>query len=179
MSDWKDVGKSLAGNGLKLLGTVLGGPLGAKVGGMVAGALGLESDSPDAVENAIAQDPQALVKLRELEMQHKTELRKLQLEEIRLQLGDVQNARDREIKITASTGERDINLYLLAWLVVLGFFVLVSFMYFISLPEKNIGPINQLFGAMATGFGMVLQYFFGSSKSSKDKDKVIAAGKGQ
>jgi hypothetical protein len=34
----------------------------------------------------------------------------------------------------------------------------------------NIGPVNQLFDAMATGFGMVLQYFFGSSKGSADKN---------
>jgi hypothetical protein len=31
----------------------------------------------------------------------------------------------------------------------------------------------MLFGALATGFGQVLQYFFGSSKSSSDKNEQI------
>jgi len=44
---------------------------------------------------------------------------------------------------------------------------------FVVLPEANVGPVNQLFGAMATGFGMVLQYFFGSSKGSADKTAAM------
>jgi len=43
----------------------------------------------------------------------------------------------------------------------------------VVLPEANVGPVNQLFGAMATGCGLVLQYFFGSSKGSADKTAAI------
>jgi len=50
------------------------------------------------------------------------------------------------------------------------FFTLVGMLMWVTLPEANIGPVNQLFGAMGTGFGMVLQYFFGSSKGSSDKN---------
>jgi len=53
------------------------------------------------------------------------------------------------------------------------FFILVGLLMFVVLPEANVGPVNQLFGAMATGFGMVLQYFFGSSKGSADKTAAM------
>jgi hypothetical protein len=36
-----------------------------------------------------------------------------------------------------------------------------------------VGPLNQLLGALSAGFGMVLSYFFGTSKSSKDKNALI------
>ncbi len=72
-----------------------------------------------------------------------------------------------------ATGKRDMNLYVLAWMVVGLFFALVGLLMFVVLPEANVGPVNQLFGAMATGFGMVLQYFFGSSKGSADKTAAI------
>ena len=37
----------------------------------------------------------------------------------------------------------------------------------------------MLFGTLSTGFGTVLGYFFGTSKSSGDKDKIIANGAGK
>ena len=51
---------------------------------------------------------------------------------------------------------------------------MTGMMYFRPIPEAAIGPINQLFGALAAGFGLVLGYFFGSSKSSTDKTKLMA-----
>ena len=72
-----------------------------------------------------------------------------------------------------ATAKRDINLYVLAWMVVGLFFTLVGMLMWVVLPEANVGPVNQLFGAIATGFGMVLQYFFGSSKGSADKTTAM------
>ena len=89
---------------------------------------------------------------------------------------DVASARKREVDTTEATGKRDINLYILAWTVVVLFFALVATLMFIDLGE-NTGPVNQLFGAIAVGFGTVLQYFFGSSKSSNEKTALLAANK--
>jgi len=58
-------------------------------------------------------------------------------------------------------------------MVVCLFFTLVGMLMWVVLPEANVGPVNQLFGAMATGFGMVLEYFFGSSKGSADKTAAM------
>lgn len=106
-------------------------------------------------------------------MTHKVDIQKLILEEDRRYLQDRANARSGQVESEKATGHRNINLYVLAWMVVGLFFTLVGLLMWITLPEANIGPVNQLFGAMATGFGMVLQYFFGSSKGSADKTAAM------
>ena len=48
------------------IGTMLGGPAGTAIGGVVAAALGVQNH-PTAIEKALQSDPQAAVKLAELE----------------------------------------------------------------------------------------------------------------
>ena len=68
--DWKDIA-GMVGKAAPMLGTVLTGPLGTAVavGGMIASAIGTDP-TPDAVAAAIAADPAALARIRELELQH-------------------------------------------------------------------------------------------------------------
>lgn len=169
--DWSGVG-SVVKKAAPLLGTVLGGPAGGAAGALVASLFGTDAD-PGKVAAAISADPNAMVKLREVETRHKERLEELALEAERVFLLDRQNARAREVDIAKATGGKDYTLYALAWTVVVLFFVLVGIMMIEAMPTENLGPVNQLFGAIAAGFGMVLQYFFGSSKSSTDKTKLL------
>ena len=75
--DWKDVGHALA-DIAPVVGTALGGPAGALVGGLVAKSLGSDA-TPDAVTQAIAQDPGAAAKILALQNQHEEELKQMQL----------------------------------------------------------------------------------------------------
>jgi len=181
--DWKGVAGTVA-KYAPLLGGIIGGPAGGAMGAgvkLLASAFGLseEETTPDKIDHLLQTDPAAAVKLAEIESNNQIELQKYFLEQERLRLADVASAREREIKIVQATGERDINLYVLSWLVIVGFFVLLGFMYFTVIPMDNVGPVNQLFGALAAGFGMVLQYFFGSSKSSSDKTRLLARQQGE
>lgn len=97
------------------------------------------------------------------------------LEEIRAWLGDVQDARLREREIVKATGSKDTNLYVLAWTMVGGFFGLTATLMFVPLPADQSGVIFMLFGALSSGFGSTIAYFFGSSKGSSDKGKAIEA----
>jgi hypothetical protein len=169
--NWSDIGKTIAG-AAPLIGSVIGGPAGGAVGTLISKALGCEN-KPDAVAEALKADPEALLKLEALEKSHQVELERLLLEEEKARLVDVQSARSREVEITKNTGNRDVNLYVLAWTVIFGFFALMALLCFRALPEDSNGVVFMLFGSLATGFGQVLQYFFGSSKSSADKTKMI------
>ena len=147
-------------------------------GGLIkflASELGLKAEeaTPDAFMKVLDLDPNAVLKFKEFEMAHKVEIQKLILEEERMYLQDRQDARSRQVESEKATGHRDVNLYVLAWMVVGLFFTLVGMLMWVTLPEANVGPVNQLFGAMATGFGMVLQYFFGSSKGSAEKTAAM------
>ncbi len=123
--DWKDIGRSLVSQGAPLLGGLLGGPAGAVAGKLVAGLFGADPENPEEVMNAIQGDPNAMVKLRELENNHKEKLQELQLEETKAFLSDIDSARKREAAVVAATGGKDINLYVLSYIVVGAFFLLV------------------------------------------------------
>jgi hypothetical protein len=180
--DWKDVGKAV-GKAVPLLGTVLGGPVGAAAGGVVSvvcQALGIENDNaaPEKVIQAIRQDPQGvLVKLKEIESAERITLRKMALDEDHMYLTDRQSARSADVEKTKATGSRDINLYVLSWVVIAGFFVLVGILIFKQIPDSNQTAkvaLPMLFGALISGFKDVLGYFFGSSKGSSDKTALLA-----
>jgi hypothetical protein len=168
---FKDLGKTIIGKGLPLLGGVIGGNAGESLGNTIAGVLGCDPD-PASIETAL-QDEANIMALKQYEMDHKKDLQALALEESKALLFDRQNARSRELEITRVTGKRDITLYLLAWTVVIGFFALICVLIFQPLKGQSLGYVNQLFGALATGFGMVLSYFFGSSKGSADKNVLL------
>lgn len=73
--EWKDVAGSV-GKAAPILGTLLGGPAGAVVGGLVASALGVGS-TPDEVSQALATNPEAAVKLKQIEADRQVRLQEL------------------------------------------------------------------------------------------------------
>jgi len=64
-------------------------------------------------------------------------------------------------------------MYILASIIVVGFFVLTGILMFVELPEGTNSVVNLLFGGLVAGFATVLNYFFGSSKSSADKTAML------
>lgn len=90
--EWKDIA-GMVGKAAPIVGGLIGGPAGAAVGGLVASALGTEA-TPDAISRALVTDPDAVVKLKELEVNSRTELQSLAVtaENNRLQAAAVQYA---------------------------------------------------------------------------------------
>lgn len=73
--DWKQVAGEVA-NFAPLLGGLLGGPAGAAAGSLVASALGTNND-PASVQLALKTNPDAAVKLRQIEADQATRLAEL------------------------------------------------------------------------------------------------------
>lgn len=167
--NWKDI-KGVIGKGVPLLGSLLAGSAGETAGSLIASALGCEAD-PDVVADTLKTDPDAYLKLQELEMNHKVELQKIQLQEAETYLADRQSARSREIETTKATGKRDWFMHALAGLFVAGFFVLMGILMFRPVQENTI--LTMVVGALVSGVSMVLSYFFGSSKGSNDKTALL------
>ena len=70
-----DTIKDLIGTSAPVLGSLIGGPVGGTVGSLIAQVLGVE-DTPQAIEQALKNNPDALLKLKELELsQHITYLK--------------------------------------------------------------------------------------------------------
>jgi len=135
MSVWDSI-KDTVGSVAPMAGSLLGGPAGSAVGSMVASALGV-SNTPDAVAAAIKSDPQAAIKIRQIEAQ---------LEQTRLEV------RGQAIQAEA-TGESWLQRN---WrpLTMIWFSILVGGYWFGYTPENlSEEAILSLFGLIKLGLG--------------------------
>ena len=178
---WDNI-KELIGTSAPVIGTLLGGPAGGAVGGLISKVLGVDN-TPEAIELALMNNPDALLKIKELEtskelailqaeLEHKRidvgsviDNRKLDNEKDQMFLSDKQSARSRQTDSDKATGKVDAALYVIAGVIVVAFFVSILALIFITL-DKQSGTYElllMLFGALTTKFGTVVDYFFGSS----------------
>ncbi len=180
--DWAKIVGTISSSA-PLLGSLFG-PGGTAVGALagsaiklVAAALGV-SPTQEAVISAIQTDPEAALKLAKYEMDNRVELQKLQLQSEQMFLADVQNARSREVETTKATGKRDMNMFVLAWVVIGGWLGMMVGLILLKLfaPAANVATdpiLSMLFGSLSTNAGMVVGYFFGSSRGSDTKTDMI------
>lgn len=73
--NWSDIAKTVGGYA-PLLGTLLGGPAGTAIGTMIASGLGVGA-TPDEVSQALSVNPEAAVRLKEIESKRQVELQGL------------------------------------------------------------------------------------------------------
>jgi hypothetical protein len=173
--DWKEVVAKVTG-AAPLIGSLFGPP-GAAIGGIVklaASALGVEA-SAEAIAAEIAGNPEALLKLREFEANHRTELERLAIDAERLRLADVADARAREIAIVQATGRRDYSMEILGWIITAGFFAVLTVRMFVTIESTQLENIGMLIGALISAFTTVVQYKYGSSKGSADKTATMVS----
>lgn len=184
--DWSKVVGTVS-QAAPILGSLFG-PGGTAVGALagsaiklVAAALGVPA-TQEAVAAAVAADPEAALKLAKYEMDNKIELQKLQLQSEALYISDVQSARQREIETTKATGKRDSNMFVLAWVIIGGWLgaIIALIVLKVIAPASEIATdpiLSMLFGSLSTNAGMVVGYFFGSSRGSDNKSALLAAQK--
>lgn len=68
---------------------------------------------------------------------------------------------------------KDVFLYILGGLIVIGFFALLILLVMAEVPNTNKDLLNLVVGALIGSFSGVVTYFFGSSASSAKKDETI------
>jgi len=159
--------KSLA----PLLGTALGGPFGGLAASFLADKLGVESKTVDAVTKALtagqmSPDQVVQIKLAEIEFQKFTEANGITLEQLSVQ--NTQGARDMQIATKSWVPAA------LAIIITVGYLGILLGMMTGDLKVSDNQALLILIGALATGFGTVLNFFLGSSHSSQSKDRLLA-----
>jgi uncharacterized BrkB/YihY/UPF0761 family membrane protein len=68
---------------------------------------------------------------------------------------------------------KEILMYVLGGIIVIGFFVLLFMMLYWGIPEGNKTMFDILVGALVGSFTTIVGYFYGSSKGSADKNELI------
>lgn len=155
-----------------MLGTALGGPLGGAAASFIAEKLGLSGSTIEAVTEVLSSNkltPEQLgaLKLAELDFKKFLEVNKIDL--ARLDVANTQGARDMQIAVRSYTPD------ILAGIVVTGFFTILVLMMVGLLTVSDQQALLILLGSLSAGFGAVLNFFFGSSRSSQNKDIIIAS----
>ena len=158
--DWSDLGKTIAGFA-PLLGGVVGGPAGAGIGSIIASAFGVE-DKPDAIAAAIKNDPEAAIKLKEIELNNKVDLERIALEMAKVEIGDKQNAR---------VNNKHSNMPAVLSVVLTVFIIgIVSALFYTEPPAGAREVLFMLLGVVIKEWSNSLHYWYGTTRSSANKD---------
>lgn len=180
--NWSDIG-NLVGKAAPIVGTLLGGPAGAAVGAMVASALGTSNDA-DAVSAALTGNPDALVRIQELQTNARVQLEQLAVtaENNRLQAEAAQYSaeaadRDSARKLAASQ-PNDIVRPTLTFIMLGGsLFIVVAVLVgwatdVIKDPTAalTVGTVLGLWLGMTKE---VMGFWFGMTKESQKQSAAI------
>ena len=144
--------------------TAVGGPLGGLAVTDIANKFGV-ADDVKAVAQAIAGDPEAAAKLAELD------LRQFELEN-----ADRDSARHmQETALNQDDKYAKHFIYNFAWFWSVG-----SMIYFFAITFGQVPASGKDFGNIILGFllgtavATIISFFYGSSKSSKDKSDTLS-----
>lgn len=163
--DWK----SMLGTVAPMLGTAVGGPFGAMAGKMLGNALlGNEDATEDEIALALQNaSPETLLKVKQAELELQAKLKELGIKEQQLAYQDTADARDMAKKTTLAPQ------MILSALFIGGYFVLVFILFSgqIAIDDSIRDMSNILIGVLTGSFPSIMQFWFGSSHGSKEKNK--------
>lgn len=168
--DWKDIA-GVVGKAAPALGTLLYGPAGASVGGLIASALGTAA-SPDDVSAALADNPDALVKLRQIEADKATKLQELLTDQVKSQIQA--EAADRASARQMQTAQPSRMPALLTTGVGLGFLLTLGALFWLPIPTENRDTIVYMCGQLAAAFAACLAFWVGTTRQSENKTQMLA-----
>lgn len=180
--DWKDIA-GVVGKAAPVIGGLIGGPAGVAVGGLVAAALGTDA-TPDAISQALTTDPNALVKLKELETNSRVQLQQLAVsaEQNRLQAAAAQYAaesadRDSARKLAAQQ-TKDWVRPSITVLLLLGAAAIVVFVFSGSadglLRDATASlTIGTIIGYWFNELKQVLAFWFGTTGETQRANEEV------
>jgi hypothetical protein len=149
------------------IATALGGPLAGMAASAISKAVGVE---PDQVQDMIANNKLsaeqiAQVKLAEIELQKQAQ--ELGLNFAKLEVEDRKSAREMQ----ATT--RSMMPPILAGAVTVGFFAIMTLMFFNKVDSNN-PAILMMLGSLGTAWTGIIAYYFGSSAGSQAKTDLLS-----
>ena len=164
--DWKQVGNTAISVGAPLLGGALFGPAGAAVGSIIAAQFGVSPDAtPEQVMAAITGDPEAALKLREIETTHIERLQALENERLRIETADVQSARN--------VHQHHWMPSAITMVVCAMFGAIVGSLFMWAIPEGNKDIVVYMAGQVSGILTSCVTYWVGSTRASANKDSLI------
>jgi hypothetical protein len=163
---------------LKTIAPTLVGLLGTPALGIATKALidafDGDEDKANSVINAKEGDvfsDESLTKIKLAEIAAKARADELGIDLARIDADDRKSAREREMSV------KDWTPKLLAAVVTIGYFGVLSYMLQYGVPEKGGDALLVMLGALGGGWTTILAYYYGSSSSSAAKNELLLKAK--
>ena len=142
---------------------------------VLAAKFGGRWEDAAALQALIQNDPEAQIKLKQMERDHEVELQRLTLQAATQQwqdtLADRASARQREVTAAAiPTTQRDRTPAVLAYLLTLGLFAVILALLWLPLPGENAYVIWGLVSSLAAVWVGAMGYYHGSSLGASTRD---------
>ncbi len=132
------------------------------LGGAITG-----TTDPEEIERRLEADAEKQHEFRMQAAALEVELEKAYLE-------DRENARSRELRM-AELGRNDWLMYGVGGIVVLGFVcVIMAIMFMPDLSTAQLDLLQWLGGTLSAAFMAVVGYFYGSSRGSAEKTRLMS-----
>lgn len=169
MAKVKDIFKKVVGNVAPLIGTAIGGPFGGLATSLLRDAFGTDDDKQ--IEAQLASgNPDALLKLKAAEQAMEAKMKELDIDEQSLYVEDTQNAR----LMARETGTTPQLVLTTLFLAIYGGLVWAFFVIEFELNDWQRGQMGILIGVVTSAVVQIINFWFGSSKGSKDKNALIS-----
>lgn len=171
--NWKDL-ESALGAIAPILGTAIGGPAKDAIGTLISTVLGV-GNTPDAVAEAVKNNPDAALKLQQLANDREKELLQVHLAAVQAEYADAASARARDIEIIKS-GKSNTRADVMVAGAVLGLVacLVVLVLFQGTIPGEAVGIIATVAGVFGSCLKDAYGFEFGSSRGSKEKDQLFS-----
>jgi hypothetical protein len=149
------------------IATAMGGPLAGMAVSAISKAIGVDPDKVGDLisSNKLSAEQIAQVKIAEIELQKQAQELGLNFE--KLEVEDRKSAREMQ----ATT--RSLMPPILAGSVTVGFFAIMTLMFFNKLDDSN-PAILMMLGSLGTAWTGIIAYYFGSSAGSQAKTDLLS-----
>ena len=162
---WKSILKTVA----PILGTAIGGPFGGMATDFLLDAFS-DDDEVNTEEELQAKilkaNPETLLKLKTINANFEVKMKELGLKEKDLAVKDRADARAMGIKTTLLPQMIISTIFVLAFSVIL----YTVFTESIEMSDTQKTMTTYLLGILSAGMIQVMNFWFGSSSGSKEKD---------
>lgn len=180
--NWSDIG-NIIGKSAPVVGTLIGGPAGAAVGALVANVLGVRND-PESVNAALATDPDAMVRIQELQVNAKVELQRIAAQ-VTMQVIQAEGAqyvaeaadRDSARKLAAQQ-PRDFVRPIITFIMLAGSLFIVAAIILGLATETLKDPTVAVSAGTILGIWLSMTkecngFWFGMTKESQKQNAIV------
>lgn len=138
---------------------------------LIASAFGGTPTDTTNLANLIQKDPDAAVKLKEIEINSQVQLQQLLVNKA---ISDAQiAAADRADARKMQETNKSYMPSFLSMMILIGFFIILFCLAKYVIPADNANIVYMLVGGINSSLGAVIAYWLGTTSSSKDKDAML------